>query len=459
VRRLLSSTSLGLDMTFDHYDLGRSLLVAGALLLACVPTPSEVESTSVSTGPGTSDGSTIGPSTLDDTSDSGGVTMGGTEDTGPSFDPVCGDGIVADPEECDLGPKNGGGAYCTNTCTSNVCGDGYLGPGEACDDGNDNNDDQCTTLCGLATCGDGRLQGLEECDEGAKNSETGACLPSCIDASCGDLFIQDGVESCDGTNIAGASCATEGFDRGVLVCANNCMSFNTSNCHLCGNGVIEPSEDCDGAVFAGGVTCEDFAALGDTVSGGALACTTECTMIDSSACTFCGDDVQEGTEACDGAQFGGSTCQTFAAAGDTASGGALACGAACTIDSSACTYCGDENQEGTETCDGADLNGATCMSQGFGPGVLSCAGNCMSFNTAGCNTCGNGTIQGSEECDGANLNGGTCVTEVGAGSTGMLSCTNCTYNTSDCCLPAGEPCLGVSADCCSGSCPGGNDCN
>src|SRR3989338_10019043 len=46
-------------------------------------------------------------------------------------------------------------------------------------------------------------------------------------------------------------------------------------------------------------------------------------------------------------------------------------------------------------------------------------------------TCGNGTIDSGEECDGSNLNGKSCSTQGFSG--GTLSCnTNCTLNTSAC---------------------------
>lgn len=50
--------------------------------------------------------------------------------------------------------------------------------------------------------------------------------------------------------------------------------------------------------------------------------------------------------------------------------------------------CGDGVLNGGETCDGAQLGGATCVSQGFDSGTLACNSNCLSYNTAGCsNTC------------------------------------------------------------------------
>ncbi|MFH2010918.1 MAG: hypothetical protein ABI333_30240 [bacterium] len=49
--------------------------------------------------------------------------------------------------------------------------------------------------------------------------------------------------------------------------------------------------------------------------------------------------------------------------------------------------CGNGTLEPPEQCEGADLNGETCQSRGFGGGELSCA-NCW-LDTSGCNACGN----------------------------------------------------------------------
>ncbi len=45
--------------------------------------------------------------------------------------------------------------------------------------------------------------------------------------------------------------------------------------------------------------------------------------------------------------------------------------------------CGNGVQEPGEDCDGSDLGGQTCESQGFGPGTLACDATCT-FDTSGC---------------------------------------------------------------------------
>jgi len=49
-----------------------------------------------------------------------------------------------------------------------------------------------------------------------------------------------------------------------------------------------------------------------------------------------------------------------------------------------CTICGDENIDAGEICDGTNLNGETCQSQGFDSGDLSCLSDCSDFDTSAC---------------------------------------------------------------------------
>jgi len=84
---------------------------------------------------------------------------------------------------------------------------------------------------------------------------------------CGDGVIQSG-EQCDGSNLGGSSCTALGFVGGSLSCDPTCH-FNVTACSaaLCGNGVIEGGEECDGANL-NGETCVDFG-----FTSGILRCT------------------------------------------------------------------------------------------------------------------------------------------------------------------------------------------
>ncbi|MCB9594014.1 MAG: hypothetical protein H6719_14870 [Sandaracinaceae bacterium] len=165
---------------------------------------------------------------------------------------------------------------------------------------------------GLSGCILDRSGTRRPTDGGVDAAPDAALLPRC-----GDGLVDPG-EDCDGFDLGGATCESEGFDPGALRCDDACH-FETSRCgDPCGNGVLDPGEVCDGAVVAG-ATC---ATLG--LEDGVITCNADC-MLDPSQCLGCGNGRVEAGEACDGADFGGLTCT-----------GGLACDA-CAIDARACT--------------------------------------------------------------------------------------------------------------------------
>ena len=139
------------------------------------------------------------------------------------------------------GPTTGGGG---------VCGDGAVDPGEECDDGNADNTDACLDTCMNASCGDGFVQdGVEACDD-ANGDDTDECPGSCQMAICGDGFVWADNEECDeGPNNADDAACTS-------MCADA----------VCG----------DGLVFAGVEECDD----GNNVDND--ECANDCTS--NSAC-------------------------------------------------------------------------------------------------------------------------------------------------------------------------------
>jgi len=177
--------------------------------------------------------------------------------------------------------------------------------------------------------------------------------------------IREGTEMCDGTDLGGNTCESQGFYGGVLSCNTEC-ELDVSQCeaNVCGNGDIETGEDCDGPDL-GGLTCE---ILG--FDGGTLTCNEDCQF---SGCynEGCGNGISEGNEECDGSDFGGNSCAEYGFLK-----GILICSPDCTIDTSACNNCGNGVREGTEDCDGTDLGELTCVDLGFDSGVLSCKANC-----------------------------------------------------------------------------------
>jgi hypothetical protein len=65
-------------------------------------------------------------------------------------------------------------------------------------------------------------------------------------------------------------------------------------------------------------------------------------------------------------------------------------------------FCGDDIAEGDEACDGTDLVGESCQSLGFDTGTLACQYDCQRFDTSGCRffECGNTICEpaGGEDC-------------------------------------------------------------
>ena len=213
------------------------------------------------------------------------------------------------------------------------------------------------------------------------------------------------------------------------------LGSTSDGSQLCGNGRLDPQEDCDGERL-GGETCAGLGYL-----GGTLGCTTACSF-DTSGCDgpspVCGDGIVSGMEQCDHPDYGGATCETLGYAG-----GDLACTTICLYDVSGCQdgSCGDGLVQAGEDCDGADLSGLGCEDLGFEGGVLGCALDC-SFDTSQCTgavICGNGSIDAGEDCDGADLAGQGCE-DLGFEG-GVLGCAlDCSFDTSGCiggCSPTG----------------------
>jgi fibro-slime domain-containing protein len=153
------------------------------------------------------------------------LTLTGFMPTYSTCAPMCGDGIVAGTEQCDLGKDMNTGGYngCTADCKRGpFCGDGKVDPDhEKCDDGinitlyGPSGMPGCAPGCVPSSfCGDGKLDALfgEECDLGTAMN-TGAydgCTDMCrLGPRCGDGVVQkDAGEQCDdGNTVGGDGCS------------------------------------------------------------------------------------------------------------------------------------------------------------------------------------------------------------------------------------------------------------
>ena len=100
-------------------------------------------------------------------------------------------------------------------------------------------------------------------------------------AVCGN-GVRDGSDQCDGSDLGTGTCVNQGYASGTLACTGSCI-YNFAGCvaSVCGNDVLETGEVCDTTKF-GADTCT---AHGCT--GGSLTCSGSCLSVDVSACTGC----------------------------------------------------------------------------------------------------------------------------------------------------------------------------
>ena len=202
-----------------------------------------------------------------------------------------------------------------------LCGNGL-------DDDRDGEFDCADSECaGSSTC-------VEVCDNNLDDDVDGkfdcadtdcSVLPACGGAECGNGTVDPG-EDCDGTDLGGRSCITQGFKTGPLSCkacsidTSACSNIIRENCNndfdddtdgqidcddsdcasagicLCGNGIIDGSELCDGTQIPEFWTCQT-----EGFPGGELKCKGNCLGIDTSGCLQprCGDGFVSPGETCD----------------------------------------------------------------------------------------------------------------------------------------------------------------
>lgn len=197
---------------------------------------------------------------------------------------VCGDGVIsAAREQCDDGNTLDGDG-CSSKCKVEypVCGNGVVEWKEECDDGNNRNSDACPNDCQLAECGDGLIEGYESCDDGNTVAGDG-CNSSCVqETECGNGVVEFAVggEHCDDGNdnnfdrcpndCKRPRCGDGRWGGADEECDRTQVPLPGQECDtecrikpVCGNGVLETSpiypelsEVCDDGNLEGGDGCE-----------------------------------------------------------------------------------------------------------------------------------------------------------------------------------------------------------
>lgn len=132
----------------------------------------------------------------------------------------------------------------------------------------------------LAGCGRSPLLLLDDGDGSGDPTDDGPDPPTTDSPSTCGNGARDAGEVCDGLDLGGQTCDTQGYQGGLLECLRSCTGFDFDNCitPTCGNGSIESGEPCDGADL-GGQTCESLG-----LGPGQLLCRPDCADFDTIGC-------------------------------------------------------------------------------------------------------------------------------------------------------------------------------
>lgn len=223
--------------------------------------------------------------------------------------------------------------------------------------------------------------------------------------ACGDGFVDTlAGEECDPGDPSSFESACLGTDRPDGIGACNPVTCEIENdietCAVCGDGIADVSagEECDGDDFLS-ATC---------IAGGAIQCNDDCTL-DRSACVNCGNGVLDPWEECDPLAveiltMGKPECSELASPNINkpySSGVPGRCLSDCRWERAGCSYCGDGtldedplavDPEGNfqtlpEICDGVDfdsealdskINGSNCsLLDEMARPIVECSDDCL----------------------------------------------------------------------------------
>lgn len=311
-------------------------------------------------------------------------------------------------------PDCGTGGGCTTgaDCVSGACGvnNSCASPpctcqDPTCTDGVQNQDEKGIDCAGACLASNLTCPPGTPCVSGAE-CNSGFChntLNTCMFSSCSPADgVQNGNET--GTDCGGSDCAACPNGQG---CAGNadcqsgyCNGSNICQAVLCGDGALAANEECDdnntdfptvGDDVLNGKSCADF-----FFTGGSLGCATNC-RYNLSLCTGgCGNGTREGSEACDGSDLNGQNCLGLGY--DDTPG--LACNADCGFDVSGCT-----NSGACPSCPtGAYCNASTDNKCKCGLYQTACGASCANLLTDpnNCGSCGHvcsgGTACSAGQC-------------------------------------------------------------
>jgi hypothetical protein len=357
-------------------SLGCALVTIGALLVmgcATAPGPTDSNKSGVDGRPNKGGGMTASGGTAASRSATGSGGM--TASSGATTASTGGTGASAGGMTATGGTtaSTGGTTASTRAMTSSYGSPTAGAAGTTASSGT-------TAGSGAVTAGTGGMTGAA----GRPGIRPISCAPADAPNLCGNGQTDPG-EDCDGSDLRGLTSCTEidaFFTGGTFSCTSSC-ELDLSHCvhGTCGNGVIDPGEDCDINLESTQVPCS---ALVQGEQGSIVGCSLSTCRYDLANCSnvppsVCGNGKVEAGESCDGDDRTVRSCQESAW---HYKGGHLGCNqATCQLDFTQCTRCdgsscGDGVISNGEQCDGATLGGATCMDNGRLFGEVHCNAVC-----------------------------------------------------------------------------------
>jgi cysteine-rich repeat protein len=324
---------------------------------------------------------------------------------GSSCEGNCNNNGICEPEkgescacaDCD-GKQDGcaAGLVCINEICSDKCGNGVVDPGENC-----------------TTCPDDA-----GCSEGLLCCPDGTCGATCDTRECNNNKICEPGENCECSDCENEQ---DGCAAGLI-----CVNGQCSDTAFCGDGNIDPGEDCQ--------TCPDDAGCGPGLCCNEGVCSEDCGVSPCNNNGVCEPSDGENCSCadCEGKQDGciaglvclGGQCR----GGGICGNGILEMGEDCddgnNADGDGCDknckreFCGDgivQPELNDEVCD----NGSRCMING------ELRNSCL--KDADCNTCIiiPGTSPQVSRCGGDEQNGQICLTDDDCVNAGY----QCVYDT------------------------------
>lgn len=232
-----------------------------------------------------------------------------------------------------------------------------------------------------------------------KDTET----PDDINAVCGNSVVE-ATEECDGNVVDCIEINAKLYEGGKAKCLDDCSGYDTITCEEvpmeCGNNIVEGIEECD----SNSTPCAD---LDEKYESGTAFCNTACDGWDTSLCEeyqgVCGDNKIDSKEACDG---GVIDCIKLDA--EIYESGKATCLEDCSgWDPETCVK--KETHDGDITCedDCLILNSSTCE----GSKVMKCqyVGECLKWvETSDCASssrlCGDGSTVGDDSTSNDRVN-------------------------------------------------------